>query len=260
MAADADPSEGSNNGGEAYYQSIREQRFDGAVACLECSSTDVITRGLTTHEVRQYVCQACQAEFTDLTGTVFDGQSLSVEAILYIHQHNPTRSTRLMAEALDCSQEAIQEAQAALKKSSPAIDVDSLCDVQTIDHSTPIQTHSETPEPDEDLSTSQRTNQYVDVRVLEPSRRRLRAWKDERNLTYDTAINKLLDLVATADLSLGPDDAPETEAQTDENRVIISMRRDTRDRLNLWKTERGFTYNEALLVLLDRLTAFPAKG
>lgn len=260
MATDVDPSEGSNNGREAYYQLIREQRFDGAVACLECTSTDVITRGLSTRGVRQYVCQACQAEFTDLTGTVFDEQSLSVEAVLYIHQHNTTRPARLMTEALDCSQEAIREAQEALKKASSNIDMNSLCDVQTTDHSTPVQTHSETPEPDEGPWASQRTNQYVDVRVLEPSRRQLRAWKNKRDLTYDTAINKLLDLVSTADLSLGPNDAPETEAQTDENRVIISMRRDTRDRLNLWKTERGFTYNEALLVLLDRLTALPANG
>lgn len=256
MAADAECLEDLHDLRGVCYQSIREQRFDGAVVCTECESTDIVTEELTEHGMRQYFCRTCQSEFTDLTGTIFDELSLSIEALLYIYRHHTQSTIQSLAEILDSDHEPVREAHAAFEEESLTIDLDTICEVYNTEHGLLGRTSSgNTITEEEEQATSQTTNQYVDVRVLEPSRRQLRTWKNERDLTYDTAINELLDQIALADISLGPNNAPKTEAQTDENRVIISMRRNTRDRLNIWKTERGFTYNEAILVLVDTVSS-----
>ena len=57
------------------YEVIRQLRWPEGVRCPVCGSTQISKRGFHTHqkERQRYECQACQAQFDDLTETIFEG-------------------------------------------------------------------------------------------------------------------------------------------------------------------------------------------
>lgn len=57
------------------YDTVRQERWPNGVTCPHCDSSQVAKRGRhSTHKDRQrYQCRACQRQFDDLTGTVFEG-------------------------------------------------------------------------------------------------------------------------------------------------------------------------------------------
>ena len=57
------------------YQTVRELRWPGGIACPSCASTQVIKRGVDdTEPARQrYECHDCPRRFDDLTDTIFAG-------------------------------------------------------------------------------------------------------------------------------------------------------------------------------------------
>ena len=57
------------------YQTVRELRWPGGIACPSCASTQVIKRGFDdTEPARQrYECHDCNRRFDDLTDTICAG-------------------------------------------------------------------------------------------------------------------------------------------------------------------------------------------
>lgn len=57
------------------YEVVRKLRWPNGVHCLHCDSTNITKRGHhDRYSYRQrYVCQACQQQFDDLSGTIFEG-------------------------------------------------------------------------------------------------------------------------------------------------------------------------------------------
>jgi len=95
------------------------------------------------------------------------------------------------------------------------------------------------------------SNDYTVIPVIETTRTRLRSWKEQRDCTYDEAIRTLLDRADTDGPLTLPDDPPPVDAVNADSKVNVSIRADTRQRLKLWKTRHGYTYTDAIEVLLD---------
>jgi transposase-like protein len=57
------------------YQTVRELRWPGGIACPSCESIQIIKRGFDdTEPARQrYECHNCNGRFDDLTDTIFAG-------------------------------------------------------------------------------------------------------------------------------------------------------------------------------------------
>jgi DNA-directed RNA polymerase subunit RPC12/RpoP len=67
---------------EKVYTTVRSLRWaDGLVSCPHCTSTAVVKNGYhNTQKARQrYICQSCERQFDDLTGTVFEGHHQPLE-------------------------------------------------------------------------------------------------------------------------------------------------------------------------------------
>ncbi len=57
------------------YEVVRELRWPKGVTCPNCGSSQIQKRGHHDHyRYRQrYVCQVCQQQFDDVSGTIFEG-------------------------------------------------------------------------------------------------------------------------------------------------------------------------------------------
>lgn len=57
------------------YEVVRQLHWPNGVVCPACGSADVGKRGFHTHqkERQRYACRACQHQFDDLSGTIFEG-------------------------------------------------------------------------------------------------------------------------------------------------------------------------------------------
>jgi len=57
------------------YEVVRNLRWPEKVHCPQCDSTDIKKRGHhDCYSYRQrYVCQTCEQQFDDLSGTIFEG-------------------------------------------------------------------------------------------------------------------------------------------------------------------------------------------
>jgi transposase-like protein len=76
---------------EKIFATMRSLRWrNGEVSCPHCSSRKVVKNGShNTQKARQrYICQGCERQFDDLTGTVFEGhhQPLEVSRLKILSQ------------------------------------------------------------------------------------------------------------------------------------------------------------------------------
>src|SRR5436305_8066876 len=57
------------------YETVRALRWPDGVKCAECGSEEISKRGRDERqkERQRYECRACQRQFDDLTGTIFEG-------------------------------------------------------------------------------------------------------------------------------------------------------------------------------------------
>ena len=57
------------------YEMVREMRWPQGIECPKCRSHEVKKRGFHSRQAyrQRYVCQGCQQQFDDLTGTIFEG-------------------------------------------------------------------------------------------------------------------------------------------------------------------------------------------
>ncbi|MFD1635402.1 hypothetical protein ACFSBJ_16925, partial [Haloplanus ruber] len=90
------------------------------------------------------------------------------------------------------------------------------------------------------------------IRVLESAHERLTEWEAAHgNCTHTEAIDELLDRVEASSISVEPEDAPDIGVQDPDKRVTISIRQSTKRRLKIWKELYGYTFHDAVVVLLN---------
>jgi len=94
------------------YETVRELRWSMGVRCPHCDSQQIKKRGKHTQQKhrQRYQCQACQRQFDDLTGTIFEGhhQPLKVWVIcLYFMGLN--LSNRQIAAELGLNKDDVQQ-------------------------------------------------------------------------------------------------------------------------------------------------------
>ena len=107
------------------YQTIRDLRWPGGIACPSCASTLVIKRGFDdTEPARQrYECPDCNRRFDDLTDTIFAGhhQPLKVWVLcLYLmglNLSNEQIAHELALNGSDVQQMTTQLREGIVKKS-----------------------------------------------------------------------------------------------------------------------------------------------
>lgn len=100
---------------------LRDQRWPEEVSCPACESTETIKKGTTEKGVQRYRCKDCDRIFNDLTGTVFQGQQLSIAEMFYIVASMEQKPTTQISEELDRTYKTVLE---FVHKVQDAIEVD----------------------------------------------------------------------------------------------------------------------------------------
>jgi hypothetical protein len=185
--------------------------------------------------------------FNVLSGTIFNYRSISLIEVCYILHQKDERSAREIARILNIGYEGVRRTIANLPEDPP------------IDPATIQQAFSE----EELLAAAPNTTEDGDetewdgllkIRVLESAHERLTAWEAEHgDCTHTEAIDELLDRLEDAEISVSPNDAPDIGVQDPDKRVTISLRRSTKRRLKIWKELYGYTFHDAVVVLLDKV-------
>jgi len=226
---------------------IVRERFGGTPTCTDCGSAEIVRRGGTTPTgAQRYECRACGLRFNELTGTVFNNRGLSVVGICYVlHQHE--QPSREIARTLNQSYGSIRRVLADLPD-DPAIEphvVRETFDAEELRAAAP---RADSVSEADDVEW----NGWLKIRILESAYERLTAWEDAHgDCTHTEAIDELLDRLDAADVSVGPGDAPEVGVQNPDDRVTIPIRRQTKRRLKIWKELHGYTFHDAVAVLVD---------
>jgi transposase-like protein len=94
------------------YEVVRELRWTEGVRCPHCGSGEIIKRGFDerqTHRQR-YICQACQRQFDDLTGTIFEWHHQPLPTwILCLYLMGLNLSNQQIADELDLNGNDVQD-------------------------------------------------------------------------------------------------------------------------------------------------------
>jgi transposase-like protein len=248
MAADTDDTECSGRGPlhELCLDVIIRERFGETPACLSCGHSDLTQAGTTARTgAPVYHCNACAKQFNALSDTVFNRRQISLIEVCYILHEHDTRSAREIAQILNIGYEPVRRTIANLPDNpsvDPTVLQETLSEPELRAAAPNATTNGEEPEWDGLLK----------IRVLKPVHERLLAWEAAHDdCTHTEAIETLLDRVEPSSISVGPDDAPAVGTQDPEQRVTLSLRRNTKRRLKIWKELHGYTFHDAVAVLLD---------
>ena len=93
------------------YAVVRELRWPDGVRCPGCGSNQVNKRGFHDHQVhrQRYSCQACQRQFDDLSGTIFEGHRQPLKTwILCLYLMGLNLSNTQIAAELDLNPDDVQ--------------------------------------------------------------------------------------------------------------------------------------------------------
>ncbi len=93
------------------YEVVRELRWPEGVCCPECGSTEITKRGMHNHQAyrQRYSCQACQRQFDDLSGTIFEGHHQPLRTwILCLYLMGLNLSNQQIAAELDLNEADVQ--------------------------------------------------------------------------------------------------------------------------------------------------------
>ena len=86
------------------YEVVRELRWPDGTRCPKCGSGEISKRGFHSHQAyrRRYTCRACQQQFDDLTGTIFEGHHQPLRVwILCLYLMGLNLSNEQIAQELD---------------------------------------------------------------------------------------------------------------------------------------------------------------
>lgn len=65
-------------------QVLKSIRWPVGVVCVDCGSKHVVSNGSYKKHYHKYVCRGCGRNFTELTGTIFDGTKIRLKDWMYI--------------------------------------------------------------------------------------------------------------------------------------------------------------------------------
>lgn len=248
MAADSDNEQTPRNETthDLCLDLIIRERFGDTPACLACGSEDLLQIGtIPGTKAPKYKCGACARVFNALSETVFNRRQLSLIEVCYILHQNDERSAREIARILNVGYEGVRRTIANLPEDPP------------VDPATIQQAFSEeellaaAPNATTDGDETE-WDGLLKIRVLESAHERLTEWEATHgDCTHSEAIDELLDRLEASSISVGPEDAPDVGTQDPDKRVTISIRRSTKRRLKIWKELHGYTFHDAVVVLLD---------
>ena len=86
------------------YEVVRELRWPDGTHCPKCGSSEVKKRGFHSRQAyrQRYVCHACQQQFDDLTGTIFEGHHQPLQVwVLCLYLMGLNLSNEQIAQELD---------------------------------------------------------------------------------------------------------------------------------------------------------------
>jgi len=93
------------------YEVVRELRWPNGVACPHCKSTDIKKRGFHSRQAyrQRYACRDCQAQFDDLSDTIFEGHHQPLRVwILCLYFMGLNLSNKQIAQELDLASRDVQ--------------------------------------------------------------------------------------------------------------------------------------------------------
>jgi transposase-like protein len=101
------------------YAAIRELRWSNGVHCVQCNSGNVKRNGHTAgeHECQKYMCNECEKNFDDLTGTIFSGHHQPIKVwVLCLYFMGLNLSNHQIALELDLNEADIQQMTTQLRE------------------------------------------------------------------------------------------------------------------------------------------------
>ena len=115
---------------EKCYATVRQMRWTTGIHCPKCKSSEVIKRGKDeTQPARQrYQCKTCNANFDDLTDTIFAGHHQPLGMwILCLYLMGLNLSNRQIAQELDLDKDVVQDMttqlRAGIDQSKPEVNL-----------------------------------------------------------------------------------------------------------------------------------------
>jgi transposase-like protein len=93
------------------YEVVRELRWPEGVRCPGCGSEQVNKRGFHDHQAhrQRYSCQACERQFDDLSGTIFEGHRQPLKTwLLCLYLMGLNLSNTQIAAELDLNPDDVQ--------------------------------------------------------------------------------------------------------------------------------------------------------
>lgn len=93
------------------YEVVRELRWSEGVTCPTCKSKHIKKRGFHSHQAfrQRYACYDCQAQFDDLSDTIFEGHHQPLRVwILCLYFMGLNLSNEQIAQELDLASKDAQ--------------------------------------------------------------------------------------------------------------------------------------------------------
>ncbi len=93
------------------YAVVRELRWPDGVKCPHCGSGEIKKRGFHNQQTQRqrYECQACDRQFDDLTGTIFEGHHQPLRVwVLCLYFMGLNLSNQQIAAELDLDKDVVQ--------------------------------------------------------------------------------------------------------------------------------------------------------
>ena len=101
------------------YETVRQMRWTTGVCCPKCKSSEVIKRGKDERQParQRYQCKTCNANFDDLTDTIFAGHHQPLRMwILCLYLMGLNLSNRQIAQELDLDKDVVQDMTTQLRE------------------------------------------------------------------------------------------------------------------------------------------------
>ena len=93
------------------YEMVRELRWTDGVRCPHCGSEEIIKRGRDEQQAhrQRYRCNACERQFDDLTGSIFEGHHQPLRVwVLCLYFMGLNLSNQQIAAELDLNKDDVQ--------------------------------------------------------------------------------------------------------------------------------------------------------
>ena len=101
------------------YATVRDIRWPEGVRCPHCGSAQITKRGRDEQQKdrQRYECSACQRQFDDLTGTLFEGHHQPLRVwVLCLYFMGLNLSNQQIAAELDLNKDDVQAMTSQLRE------------------------------------------------------------------------------------------------------------------------------------------------